>query len=155
MCRRAGLEHQTPLRLDGSQPAERARLPVWVRKTRSNRILPEVLRNGGKPGTDRGVLVRRRLGGFRIDELPARLADAFLVLEQELEREIKDGQQHTRHFYDLFANYSASQGFDIGGAWSQPFSGGRQNRLLRADSGGGNWINGCLRSSRAHSASFH
>jgi hypothetical protein len=41
-------------------------------------------------------LVRRRLGGLRVDDLSARQAEAFLILEEELAREIKDGQQHTR-----------------------------------------------------------
>ncbi len=41
--------------------------------------------------------LRRRLGGFRADQLTAREAEAFFLLEQELAMEIKDGEQLSRH----------------------------------------------------------
>ena len=41
--------------------------------------------------------VRRKLGGIRLDDLTAREAEAFLILEKELEAEKSDGQHNTGH----------------------------------------------------------
>jgi hypothetical protein len=41
-------------------------------------------------------LVRRRLGGCRVEDWSARQAEAFMVLEQALAEERNNGQRHTR-----------------------------------------------------------
>lgn len=40
--------------------------------------------------------VRRRLGGLELGKLSGRQVDAFLILEEAVAVEIRDGQQHSR-----------------------------------------------------------
>jgi hypothetical protein len=39
---------------------------------------------------------RRRLGGLELRKLSGRQVDAFLILEEAVAAEIRDGQQHSR-----------------------------------------------------------
>ena len=88
--------NQAPVRVavTAGEPGPRTRVGA---EAGGDRVLPQSYITAESEGLVEEFLVRRRLGGLRIDELCARQAEGFLILEQELSTEIKDGQQHTRH----------------------------------------------------------
>ena len=72
-------------------------MPVWVRKHVAIDSCPKSYISADSQSLVEEFWVRRKLGRLRIEELTARQAEAFMILEQELTQENRDGQQHTRH----------------------------------------------------------
>ena len=104
MCRKTGLESK---RRCGWLPAREdpAAQPVWARQQVSTTVCPKSLVTAESLSLVEEFFVRRRLGGFRLDELTARQAEAFLILERELQAEKIDGQHNTRrNLEDLLGN---------------------------------------------------
>ena len=94
-CRRHGLEAK---RRCGFLPIEKRGEPrvVWGRRQTQTEECPKSLVTGESLALLEEFFVRRRLGFHeRIDEIEARKVDAFLILQDEMEREERDGQ--TQH----------------------------------------------------------
>jgi hypothetical protein len=64
---------------------------VWARKGVAVSTCPKSLVMAESAGWLEEFLVRRRLGGLHVDELSAREAEAFLLLEEALAAERNDG----------------------------------------------------------------
>jgi hypothetical protein len=62
--------------------------PVWARKTIAIESCPKSYITAESEGLVEEFLVRRRMGGMSFEELSARQAEAFLVLEQALAEEL-------------------------------------------------------------------
>jgi hypothetical protein len=69
---------------------------VWARKGASLTTCPRSYITAESLGLIEEFLVRRRLGGTGFGELSARQVEAFSILENELEAERRDGQNHAR-----------------------------------------------------------
>ena len=76
---------------DNARPAV-----VWARKNIAVTSCPRSLITAESEGLVEEFLVRRQLGGLRVEELSARQAEAFLILEQALAAERNNGQHGTR-----------------------------------------------------------
>ena len=70
--------------------------PVWVRKRIAISTCPKSYISAESYVLVEEFFVRRRLGGIRAAELSARQAEAFVILEHELESERRDGQRSAR-----------------------------------------------------------
>ncbi len=90
-CRRQGLERT---RRCGFLPeAERGDTRiVWGRKRARAEECPKSLVTGASLALVEEFLVRRRLDIRESLDIPARKADAFLILQDEMEREERDGK---------------------------------------------------------------
>ena len=71
--------------------------PVWARADVATEICPKSYITAESVGWVEEFLVRRRLGGIKLEELTARQVEAFLVLEKALGRERKHGEHSRRH----------------------------------------------------------
>ena len=69
---------------------------VWARKNIAVTCCPKSMITAESEGLVEEFLVRRQLGGLRVEELSARQAEAFLILEQALAAERNNGQHGTR-----------------------------------------------------------
>lgn len=69
---------------------------VWARRGASLTTCPKSTITGESLTLVEEFLVRRRLGGMRVEELSARQVEAFSILENEVAAETRDGQNHTR-----------------------------------------------------------
>jgi len=68
---------------------------VWARKNASAEECPRSAVTGASLGLVEDFFVRRRLGIRGVSELEARSVDAFLILQNEVEREERDvAEQH-------------------------------------------------------------
>jgi len=68
---------------------------VWGRKGARAEECPKSMITGENLALVEEFLVRRRLGIAQSVDLPARKVDAFLILQDEMEREERDGK--TQH----------------------------------------------------------
>jgi hypothetical protein len=93
-CRKHGLEVK---RRCGFIPEEKrgpARV-VWARKNATAEECPRSAATGASLGLVEDFFVRRRLGIRGVSKLEARSVDAFLILQNEMEREERDvAEQH-------------------------------------------------------------
>ena len=95
MCRKSGLERKRRcgwLSL-GEEPKA---APVWARKGVALGVCPKSYITADSLALLDDFAVRRRLGKVDISEMSGRQVDAFLVLEEAVAREIRDGQQDSR-----------------------------------------------------------
>ncbi len=96
MCRKSGLEKKR--RCGWLRLPDDARAPlVWVRRDISLNTCPKFYATAESQALVEDFLVRRRLGGIKIEELSARQVEAFLILEKALAAEMNDAQHNTRH----------------------------------------------------------
>ena len=65
---------------------------VWGRKRARSEECPKSMITGESLALIEEFLVRRRLGIPHSLDLPARKVDAFLILQDEMEREERDGK---------------------------------------------------------------
>lgn len=70
---------------------------VWARGGIALTTCPKSYLTAESEALLEDFLVRRRLGGYRMEDLSARQAEAFMVLEQALAEERKNGRAQ-RHF---------------------------------------------------------
>jgi hypothetical protein len=89
-CRQHGLETK---RRCGFLPEEKRGEPrvVWGRKQTQVEECPKSLVTGESLALIEEFFVRRRLGMHHSPEMEARRVDAFLILQDEMEREERDG----------------------------------------------------------------
>ena len=71
--------------------------PIWARGQIVLPVCPKSYITAESIGFLEDFLVRRRLGARNFAELNARQVDAFLVLEDELAKEWRDGQHNARN----------------------------------------------------------
>ena len=64
---------------------------MWARKQVALTTCPKPYITAQSTAWVEEFFVRRRLGGVRVEELGAREAEAFLILDEELAREKADG----------------------------------------------------------------
>ena len=96
MCRKSGLEQKRrcgwlDIRAEHGAP------PVWARGDVCLLSCPKSYITAESISTVEDFLMRRRLGRMDLSELTARQADAFVILEEAVTAEMRDGQQNTRH----------------------------------------------------------
>lgn len=80
----------------GATEQDRAR-PVWARADVATETCPKSYITAESEGWVEEFLVRRRLGGMKLEELTARQVEAFLILEKALATEMKHGEHSRRH----------------------------------------------------------
>jgi hypothetical protein len=68
---------------------------VWARKQVAVESCPKSFITAESESLVEEFFVRRRLAGFRLEELTARQAEAFVILEREFGAERNDGQHNT------------------------------------------------------------
>lgn len=66
---------------------------MWVRKGISLETCPVSYITAQSLAWIESFVVWKQFGGRPVEELPARMVDAFLVLEGELSREVSNGEQ--------------------------------------------------------------
>ena len=96
MCRKSGLErkrHCGWLGL-GEQPKTAT---VWARKRIALSVCPKSYITAESISLLDEFAVRRRLGRVDVTNLSGRQVDAFLILEEAVAEEIRDGQQNAKH----------------------------------------------------------
>jgi hypothetical protein len=71
--------------------------PVWARADVATETCPKSFITAESVGWVEEFLVRRRLGGMKLEELTARQVEAFLILEKALAREMKHGEHSRRN----------------------------------------------------------
>jgi hypothetical protein len=71
--------------------------PVWARADVATVTCPKAYITAESLCLVEEFLVRRRLGGMKLEELTARQAEAFLILEKALAREMRHGGHSRRH----------------------------------------------------------
>lgn len=83
-------------------PADGFAAPVWVRKGVATESCPRSYITAESEGMVEDFLVRRRLGGLKVNALSARQVEGFLILEQALAAEdvsrtaiARDAGQHS------------------------------------------------------------
>ena len=104
MCRKTGLESK---RRCGWLPAlkDPPAHPVWARGQVTTASCPKSLITAESQSLVEEYLVRRRMGGVRLDDLAARQAEAFLILEKEIQAEKTNGQHDAGHpLEDIFGD---------------------------------------------------
>jgi len=75
-------------------------LPVWARGRVWTSVCPKYLITAESEALVEEFFIRRRMGAVRLDDLTARQAEAFLILEKELRAEKNDGQYNTGHAFE-------------------------------------------------------
>ena len=104
MCRKTGLESKRRcgwLPVPKDPPSH----PVWVRGPVSASSCPKSLITAESESLVEEYLVRRLLGRVRLDELDARQAEAFLILEKQIQAEKTNGQHNAgRALEDVFGD---------------------------------------------------
>jgi hypothetical protein len=90
VCRKSGLEKRRGC--GWLAPGDEQRAPVWVRKGISLTTCPKSFVTPESELLLEDFLVRRRLGAIRTTELSAREAEAFVILDQAMNQEIRDGE---------------------------------------------------------------
>jgi hypothetical protein len=104
VCRKTGLESKRRcgwLPVPKGPPAH----PVWARGPVSTSTCPKSLITAESQSLVEEYLVRRRMGGIRLDDLAARHAVAFLILEKEIQAEKTNGQHNAGHaLEDVFGD---------------------------------------------------
>ena len=70
---------------------------MWARKDVALGVCPKSYITGESMAWLDEFVVQRRLGRTDISRLSGRQVDAFLILEEAAAREIRDGQQDSRH----------------------------------------------------------
>jgi hypothetical protein len=96
ICRKSGLEGK---RRCGWLPAD-AGAPgrvVWARRNVTLETCPKAYITAESQTLVEEFFVRRRLRAFDGEELSARKAEAFVILEKELAEETNDGRHNARH----------------------------------------------------------
>jgi hypothetical protein len=104
VCRKTGLESK---RRCGWLPAlkDQPAHPVWARGQVTTPSCPKSFISAQSQSLVEEYLVRRRMGGIRLDHLSARQAEAFLILEKEIEAEKTNGQHNAGHpLENIFGN---------------------------------------------------
>jgi hypothetical protein len=71
--------------------------PVWARKQVSLTMCPKSYITAESLTLMEEFFLRRRLSTMNLDELSGRQVDAFVILEEAVAAEIKDGQQNFRN----------------------------------------------------------
>jgi hypothetical protein len=92
VCRRTGLERKRRCGWLGVPENQRAH-PVWARGHVSTSMCPKSMISAESESVVEEYFVRRRMGSIRLDDLSARQAEAFLILEREIQTE-KTNVQH-------------------------------------------------------------
>ena len=92
-CRRAGLEKRRRCGWMSGAKGGSERV-VWARKDVALTECPRSYISAESLAWVEEYLVRRRLGEVRVEELSAREAEAFLILEHEMAAE-RDGRDHS------------------------------------------------------------
>lgn len=93
-CRKHGLEVKRRCGFIAEDQRGPLRV-VWARKNASAEECPRSSVTGASLGLVEDFLVRRRLGISSVSETEARTVDAFLILQNEMDREEQDvAQQH-------------------------------------------------------------
>jgi len=90
-CRRSGLEEKRRCGFRGAAVNAPEQV-VWARGGAAVTSCPKSYISAESESLVEEFLVRRKLGGLRMDELSARQVEAFLILEKEL----SDEQRNTR-----------------------------------------------------------
>lgn len=72
---------------------------MWARKNVSLTTCPKSYVTADSNAQVEEYFVRRRLGGMDLATLSARQAEAFLILEDAVEAEMRDGQQNSRNAF--------------------------------------------------------
>ncbi len=96
MCRRSDLEKKRRcgfIDLDDSGGGR----PVWARADVATETCPKSYVTAESVGLVEDFLVRRRLGSMNFEQLTARQAEAFLILDKALAKERAHGEQRGRH----------------------------------------------------------
>lgn len=93
MCRKSGLEKRRHCGWLGAESGGGGR-PVWARADVALETCPKSYITAESVGLVEEFLVRRRLGGIKVDELTARQVEAFLILEKALAKEMKHGEHN-------------------------------------------------------------
>ena len=70
---------------------------VWARGAVAVTRCPKSEIDSELEGMVEEFFVKRRLGGFDVERLSARLIDAFVVLENALAEEQRDGERRARN----------------------------------------------------------
>jgi hypothetical protein len=70
---------------------------VWARADVAIETCPKSYITAESVGFVEEFLVRRRLGGIKLDELTARQVEAFLILDRALAKEMKHGEHSRGH----------------------------------------------------------
>ena len=96
MCRKSGLERKRRCGWLGLGEEPRA-APVWARKEVALGVCPKSYITGESLALLDEFVIRRRLGRTEISEMSGRQVDAFLILEEAVAEEIRDGQQNSRN----------------------------------------------------------
>ena len=96
MCRKSGLEKKRNCGWLGFREGPKA-APVWARKGIALGVCPRSYVTGESIALLDEFAVNRRLGRADVSRLSGRQVDAFLILEEAVAAEIKDGQQNSRN----------------------------------------------------------
>lgn len=96
MCRKSGLEHKR--RCGWLQLREEdGATPVWARKHMSLTTCPKSYVTAESMVLVEDFFVRRRFGKPNLEEMTARAADAFLILDEAVALEMNDARQDSRN----------------------------------------------------------
>jgi hypothetical protein len=71
--------------------------PVWARRQVSLTTCPKSYITGESMALVEDFFVRRRVGRPNLEDMDARSADAFLILEEAVAMEMKDGRQNSKN----------------------------------------------------------
>ena len=91
-CRASGLEKKRNCGWLNLSPVPGGR-PVWARGRVSSETCPASYITSRSLAWIEKFSAWRLLGGMRLEELPARTVDALCILENELRRELSDGER--------------------------------------------------------------
>jgi hypothetical protein len=75
---------------------QRGGRPIWARADVAVETCPKSYITAESAGLVEEFLVRRRLGGMKLEELTARQVEAFLILEKALAKEMRHGEHSGR-----------------------------------------------------------
>jgi len=92
MCRRSGLEIKRKCGYLQRTWHENG-APVWGRREVLLHTCPKSFVAADSLALLEEFFVRRRMGGWHVESLSARQVDAFMLLEKEMQEEIKHGQR--------------------------------------------------------------
>jgi hypothetical protein len=96
MCRRSGLEQKRRcgwLQLGEDDSSK----PIWARGHISLTTCPKSYITGESMARVEDFFVRWRFGRINLEEMTARETDAFLILEEAMTVEMKNGRQDSRN----------------------------------------------------------
>jgi hypothetical protein len=91
-CRKSGLDRKRRCGWLGFEEVK-AVPPVWARRQIATTICPKSLVSTNSETFLEDFFFRYSLGGLNPDDLTARQADAFLILQDAVKGEIRDGHE--------------------------------------------------------------